>query len=248
MGTGGKIAIGCGIAVLVGGIVAVLALGGAIFWAKGKVDQVAGEQARIEEARSKANANTFVEPERGLIQEDRLLKLIEVRRRVYTVYVKHKDDIESLSRQKEADFQAVRKSFNILNEVRLAQAQAQAELGMSDDEYRFMVQQVYKSAWASASTKEFEGKTMSEAARDGYDRTLKEMEKAAEALGKNQDPQLQKTAEAARQSAEQLRQNQEAFKRQAQQFDVPAENIALFRSHEAEIKKYAMNGLELLGL
>jgi hypothetical protein len=29
---------------------------------------------------------------------------------------------------------------------------------------------------------------------------------------------------------------------------VPPQNIALFRKHEAEIKKYAMGGLEFVGL
>jgi hypothetical protein len=30
--------------------------------------------------------------------------------------------------------------------------------------------------------------------------------------------------------------------------DVPKENIALFRKYEAEIKRYAMGGLEFIGL
>jgi hypothetical protein len=34
----------------------------------------------------------------------------------------------------------------------------------------------------------------------------------------------------------------------ARQMDVPPENIELFRRYEAEIKKYAMSGLELIGL
>src|SRR2546428_6857335 len=57
LGTGGKIAIGCGIAVLVVGIVAVVALGGLAFWAKGKAEQITGEQNRIDELHRRANAN-----------------------------------------------------------------------------------------------------------------------------------------------------------------------------------------------
>ena len=34
----------------------------------------------------------------------------------------------------------------------------------------------------------------------------------------------------------------------AKQLDVPPQNIALFRKHEAEIKNYAMGGLEFVGL
>jgi hypothetical protein len=35
---------------------------------------------------------------------------------------------------------------------------------------------------------------------------------------------------------------------QAKQLDVPKQNIDLFRKYEADIKKYAMSGLEWIGL
>src|SRR5437762_12125987 len=57
LGTAGKIAIGCGIAVLVAGIVAIVALGGMAYWVKGKAEERTGEQNRIEELQRTANAN-----------------------------------------------------------------------------------------------------------------------------------------------------------------------------------------------
>jgi len=81
--------------------------------------------------------------------------------------------------------------------VRMAQAQALADVGMSEDEYRFMVQQVYKTLWASEVAKVSPGPE-----------------------GGASAPTL----------------------------DVPPANLALFRKHEAEIKQYAMGGLEWVGL
>ena len=200
MGTGGKIAIGCGIAVLVVGIVAVVALGGLAFWAKGKAEEITGEQNRIEELHRKANANRFTPPADGAISEDRLQKFLEVRKRVYAVYEKHKEELDEMGKKKQGDFGDVRKGFALINELRLAQAQALADLGMSEDEYRFLVEQIYKSMWAS------------EAARS-----------AGTPAAASSSPSSPQT-------------------------DVPPGNIALLRKHEADIKKYAMGGLEWIGL
>lgn len=198
MGTGGKVAIGCGIAVIVAGIVAVMALGGLAFWAKGKAEEFTGEQRRIEELQRKANANPFTPPDDGAISEDRLQEFLEVRKRVYAVYEKHKEEFDAMVKKKQGDFGDVRKGFALINELRLAQAQALADLRMSEDEYRFLVEQVYKSMWAAEAAKASAPPAPAEAP----------------------------PAEAA----------------------VPPENIALFRKYEADIKKYAMGGLEWIGL
>jgi hypothetical protein len=184
VGTGGKIAIGCGIAVVLAGIVTIVALGGLAFWVKGKAEQVTGEQRRIEELQRKANAHRFTPPADGTIREDRLQKFLEVRRRVYAVYERHKTELDEMGKKKQTDFGDVRKGFALINELRLAQAQALADVGMSEDEYRFLAEQVYRtmSAEANKST------------------------------------------------------------------DVPPANLALFRQYEADIKKYAMGGLEWIGL
>ena len=180
MGTGGKIAIGCGIAVLFAGIVTVVALGGVAWWAKGKAQEFTSEQNRIEELHRKANANPFTRPADGTIAEDRLQKFLDVRRRVYVVYEKHKDELDELGKKKQGDFGDVRRGFNLINELRLAQAQALADAGMSEDEYRFLIEQIYKSAAGGPA--------------------------------------------------------------------VPPANLALFQKYEPDIKKYAMGGLEWIGL
>ena len=101
-----------------------------------------------------------------------------MRRRIYAVYERHKDELDAMSKKKQGDFGDVRKGFALVNELRLAQAQALADLGMSEDEYRFLVEQIYKSGDAS----------------------------------------------------------------------VPPANVALFKRYEADITKYAMGGLEWIGL
>ena len=197
MGTGAKIAIGCVIAVVIAGIVVIVALGGLAFWAKGKAEQFTAEQSRITELEKKANANPFTRPADGAISEDRLLKFLDARKRVYAVYEAHKAEIDALGEKKQADFGDVRKGFNLINELRLAKAQGLADVGMSQDEYQFLVEQVYKSMGAS------------EAAKPGSDKSAS-------------PPALDVT--------------------------VPPANIALFRKHEADIKKYAMSGMEWIGL
>ena len=153
MGTAGKIAIGCGIAVLLAGIVGVVALGGVAWWAKGKAEEFTSEQSRIEELRRKANANRFTPPADGAISEDRLQRFLEARKRVYAVYERHKDELDRLGKKKQGDFGDVRRGFALINELRLAQAQALADVGMSEDEYRFLVEQIYKSMWASEAAR-----------------------------------------------------------------------------------------------
>ena len=83
MGTGGKIAIGCAVAVVLAGIVTVVALGGLAFWVKGKAEQVTGEQSRIAELQRKANANRFTPPADGTIREDRVPDAVRALHQVF---------------------------------------------------------------------------------------------------------------------------------------------------------------------
>ncbi len=228
MGTGGKIAIGCGIAALVGVLVVVLTVGAGIFWVKGKAESIAAEQKQITDLQEQANKNPFTEPEDGVISEPRLLKFIEVRKRVYDVYVKNEAAIKALAddKQEKASLGDVRKAFALMNEIRLVQATAQVAEGMSDAEYAFLVQQVYKSSWAAGVADATGGQSVSEAVGQAYDRAAEQMEKAGGTV----------TA------------GDQAAREAAQSLDVPAANVELFRKHETELKKYAMSGLEWIGL
>jgi hypothetical protein len=197
LGTGAKVAIGCGIAVVVGGLMLAAAVFGGLWWVKGKTEQFTGRERQIEGLKKQANAVPFTEPADGIVREDRLVKFLDIRRRVFDVYAKHKDELEALNKKKQADFSDVTNGLSVLGEVRLAQAQALADVGMSEAEYHFLIQQVYKSLWASEAAKA--------SPLPGTGETV---------------PTL----------------------------DVPPANIALFRKYEAEIKQYAMGGLEWVGL
>ena len=252
MGTGGKIAIGCGVVALLGVIVFVVAIGGAAYWAKGKVQTMAGEQEKIAELQKKANRNDFTRPADGVIAEDRLVKFLDVRKRVYSVYQKYEKDIEARGKKQKADFGDLSQAFTMINEIRLAQAGALADIGMSEDEYRFLVEQIYKTLWASEVSKSTGGKTVSEAAGRAYEKAAEEMQKAAnqvaEARKTHGDEATEQSKEAVESGAEELRKQASEVRKRAQDLDVPPANIALFQKYEADIKKYAMNGLEWIGL
>ncbi len=245
MTTGAKIAIGCAIAAVLSGIVAMVAIGGAAWWLKGKAEQVAGDigakAEEIETYEKRANANPFTEPADGVIQEPRFLKFMEARKAIYAVYERHRAYFESVKDKKEPDLSDLGKFAGLIAEIRLAQAKALAAAGMSEDEYRFIQGAVYKSAWAAAGVSDT-GKQTGEMISEG----LKQM-------GESAREGFEKTAEQgyASPSADQMRQIQDAasdLAKAAEALHVPPANLELFRKHEAEIKKYAMSGLALIGL
>lgn len=271
MGTGTKVAIGCGIAAVLGGVAMAAIVFGGLWWAKGKAEQFTGNESRIEELKKKANAVPFTAPADGAIAEDRLVKFLEIRKRVFAVYEQHKDEFEAINKKKQADFSDVTRGLGVLNEVRTTQAQALADVGMSENEYRFMVEQIYKTLWASEVAKQSGGKSVSEAAGEAYDKAADELEKTRQAaaaaaaqaspsagdasLTPEQKKALADEREAAKKGLEDLEKASGDAKKQAtevrenaRQLDVPPANIALFRKYETEIKKYAMGGLEWIGL
>ena len=259
MSTGAKIAIGCAAVAVLGIMVVAVGLGGAAWWAKGKLEGVTGEQDRIEKLQEQANRNEFRRPDNGVIAEDRLVKFLDVRRRVYDVYKKYEKEIEARGKKEQGDFSDVSAAFGMINEIRLAQAQAQADIGMSDDEYRFLVEQIYKTMWASEVAKSTGGKSVSEAAGQMYDQAAQAMEKMAAEARRAQEQaedagneQAEDAAEEGQEDveegAEELRKQAREARERAQDMDVPAANIELFRKYEAQIKQYAMGGLEWIGL
>lgn len=239
MGTGAKIAIGCAVVVCVVGAIAVVGLGVGAYWLKGKAENVTQTATEIEKYQKQANANPFTQPLDGAFTEDRLLKFLEVRKQVYDVYQRHRSDFEG---KKEPDLADVMKFGGLIAEVKLAQEKAQASVGMSDDEYLFMVRAVYGAAMNSAMQEE-SGKTSSELlgnAMDQYKEVLKAADEAAKKAGAT-DKTHEDIAEA-EQSIEKAKQAT------ADAYGSPQSNIDLYRKHEADIKKYAMEGLALIGL
>jgi hypothetical protein len=248
LSTGAKIAIGCGIVLFLAVTVTVVGFVGAAWWARGKIKEATGTEERIGELQRKANANEFTRPPDGVVTEDRLLKFLEVRRRVHSIYERNKEQIESAKGREQPSLGDITKVFSFVNDIRLVQAEAQADAGMSEEEYRFLVESVYKTMWASEVAKSTGGESFSEAAGEA-------LESAAEAMAKADaeapDPQAGDAAaarDAAREAAETLRRQAREVRERAGDLDVPEANIALFRKHEAEIRKYAMSGLEWIGL
>jgi len=257
--TGAKVAIGCAAVAMLGIVVVVVGVGGAAWWAKGKVEQATGEQDRIEALHVQANKSEFRRPADGLLDEARLQKFLDVRRRVYDVYKKYEKDIEARGKKDKADFGDVATAFGMINEIRLAQAQAQADLGMSDDEYRFLVEQVYKTMWAAEVARSTGGKSVSEAAGQMYDQAAQAMAKAAEQARQARahaersgsdaaEDAAEEGAEDVEDGAEELRKQADEARERAREMDVPPANIALFHKYEPQIKQYAMSGLEWIGL
>jgi hypothetical protein len=263
MGTGAKVAIGCGIFIVLAGIATVVSVVGGAYWLKGKADGFVADkqaqEAKIEDLEKKADANAYTAPADGVIHEDRLVKFLDVRKQVHATYEKYRADLEGLDKagkKKEADFNDLKKGLGALaalNDLRLAQAQALADQGMSREEYRDLVGAIYKTAWASEVQASNNGRTMSQVTEDSMKETARALEQQAR---ETPDPKLPPEAQRAwREGQEQARQAQEKLKdetseavRNAQSLDVPPQNVTLFKKYEADIKKYAMTGLEVIGL
>jgi len=146
MNTGAKIAIGCAAAAVLAGVAVVGVIGGGVWFAKKKIDEVGQEQQKITDLQKKANQNPFTAPADGVVSEDRLVKFLAVRKAVYGVYEQHKAEIDALSKKKQGDLSDLRTGYNLLNEMRQTHAQALVDQGMSEGEYTYLVQQIYKTA------------------------------------------------------------------------------------------------------
>jgi hypothetical protein len=247
MTKGAKIALGCGCLVLLVGVAIVVVFGVGAFWAKNKLHQVtgnlekmSGKAEQIEVLEKKANANPYSAPADGVISEARLLNFLEVRKAVFAVYERFKPQIEALSARHKGEQQpsfssaleAGGKIAEVFSEARLAQVQALADVGMSEQEYRDIQVAVYKTAWAAESQRD-SGKLPAEA--------MREAAAAAEA-------QQGAAAGLPPEEQQKLRESMKELGQAARALEVPKANVELFRKHEAEIKKYAMTGLELIGL
>jgi hypothetical protein len=259
MGTGAKIAIGCGILVVVTGLAVVGGVIGLGMWGKSKIDSFAAEQQKIQDLEKQANENAFEQPTDGIIPEARLVKFLEVRKAVYPTYQKYQTQLEGMKtadQKKEPDFGDVQNALGALgglNELRTAHVQALVAAGMSQDEYRYLVENIYKSAWASEFQKTSGGKTMTEATEDAMKQAARALEQQAEqtpdpSLPADVQKQMREAQEQMRKQQKELEKQTEEAKDKAEQFEVPPANVELFRKYEADIKKYAMTGLEWLGL
>jgi hypothetical protein len=243
VGKGAKIAIGCFVVLLVGAVAAGVMVIGGVWWAKGKAEQYGGQITKtandLAKYEKEANANPFTRPADGAFTEDRLLKFLEVRRQIYSVYETHRADLEASKKKQQADLGDLVKFGSLVTDIKLTQEKAQAQVGMSDGEYIFMAQAVYGAQMNSALQKET-GKTASQTFDAAVDQSKQAMRDAARQAPGNGQIDEKTLADAEEQANE--------AKKTIRAFDAPQSNIDLYRKHEDEIKKFTMEGLGVLGL
>jgi hypothetical protein len=265
MGTGAKVAIGCGCLLLLGAAAVVGVVGVGAFWAKGKITEatgglgkIAAKTEEIDRWEKEANANAYTPPADGVIPEARFLKFLDTRKRVYAVYERYEADLRDLQRRSESAgdklspsdlWSAGGKVAEVFGEIRLAQMKALAEVGMSEAEYRDIQIAVYKSAWASGAETE-SGQLPAEAVSESMSEAAKQMQDAMRSgLAAAQKGGVPGSGTV---SDEDVRKAQEQMAKLGEEagqvLEVPRANVELFRKYEADIKKYAMHGLAFAGL
>jgi hypothetical protein len=265
MGTGAKIAIGCGCLLLLGATAVVGVVGVGAWWAKGKITEATGGlekiTARTDEIdrwERKANANAYTAPADGVIPEARFLKFLDTRKRIFAVYERYEAELRELQRKSEAAGDTLSPSelwsaggtlAGALAEIRLAQMKALAELGMSEGEYRDIQLAVYKSAWASSAETE-SGRLPAEAVTESTAEAARQVEESMRAgLESAQREGVPGTGSLSDEDVGKLQEHLSRLGEDAgQALAVPRANVELFRKYEADIKKYAMHGLAYIGL
>lgn len=247
---GAKIALGCGIAAVVAGGAAVIVVGGLAWWGIGKAKEATegfvADQEGVEKDLAKANANPFTVPPDGVVQEDRLVKFLAVRKRIHDeVYLKHKDMIEAQAKKEKADLSALAKLPFILSELHAAKARALAAQGMSEQEFNWLFRTVYGNLVLDGMARSGDGTSVAESDRASLRAMAEQAERAAAAAEANPAlaPEMkQQLRDAARRAREEADRGVEMTKA----LDVPPANIVLFQKHRDEILKYTMGGLELI--
>lgn len=248
MGKGAKIAIGCVVAliVVVGGVC--LALFGAAWWTVGKAKEytssIGAQAEEINKYQTKANEHPFTMPADGVIQEDRLVKFLDVRKQMYVIYQQHQADIDRAAKNKSADVTDLVHFGGLVADLTLAKEKGLAGVGMSDGEYVFMQMTVYKTQIASKMQSET-GKQFSQHVKEITDQNSDAMRKALEAAAKAAGQTPGGTPAV---SDDDLKSVLGDAADKAKAMDSPQANIDLFRKYEADINKYAMTGLSFMGL
>jgi hypothetical protein len=187
MGTGAKIAIGCGCLVLLGAAAVLGVVGAGAWWAKGKIedasaglDKMTAQAEEIERFEKQANADAYTPAADGVIPEDRFLKFMDTRKQVYAVYGRYETQLRDLQKKSESAADKLTLSevwsaggtlAEMAGAIRLAQMKALASAGMSEAEYRDIQLAVYKSAWAAEAESE-SGKLPAEQLGEGAGEAL----------------------------------------------------------------------------
>jgi hypothetical protein len=238
-----KVVIGCFAAAVIAMFLFVAGVVGLGYWAKNKVEEVTGGGPAVEEARKAANAVPFSRPAGGIIAEERLVKFIEVRASVYSVYEKYRGEIETrvnkVKEGKSLDFGDISTGLTFMGELQKAESLALAKHAMSETEYGFITGEVYKSMWTDFGGGEAGKKAIKDAAQAA--KSAAAAMKAAEAEG--MPPEAR---EALAKAQSEITASTEQAAREIDNIGTAKENVVLFKKYEADLRKYAMPSLEYL--
>jgi hypothetical protein len=236
-----KIAIGCFAVCVIGLFLFVAGVVGLGYWAKNKVEEVTGGGPEVEEARKAANAIPFTKPAGGVVEEARLVRFIEVRAAVHSVYDKYKGEIESrMARVKDGqslDFGDLSTGLTLMGELQRAETLALAKHQMSEDEYSFIAGEVYKSLWVDMGGADASKAAIKEATKAA--RAATEAMKQAEGL----PPEAR---EAIAEATSEIAKGADTASIEIEGVETAPENVVLFKKYETDLKKYAMPGLKAL--
>jgi hypothetical protein len=183
---------------------------------------------------------------------------MDARKQVHAVYGRYATELAEIQKKAESPNDKLTLSelwsaggslAEMAGAIRLAQMKALAAAGMSEAEYRDIQYAVYKSAWAAEAETE-SGKLPAEAVAESMAGAAKAAEEAvragAEAARREGVPGADRVSE---EDAGKLEQGMKQIGEDASRaLHVPRANVALFRKHQADIKKYAMHGLAFIGL
>ena len=238
-----KVAIGCFAVAVIALFLFVAGVIGLGYWAKQKVQEVTGGGPAVEEARRTANAVPFRRPPGNIVAEARLVRFIEIRASVFSVYEKYRGEIETrMAKMKEGkslDFGDISTGLTLMGELQKAETLALAKHGMSEDEYAFITGEVYKSMWTDFGSGEASKKAIKDASQAA--RTAAEAMKAAESQG--MPPEAR---EALAKAGSEIAASTQQATRDIENLGTAPENVALFKRYEGDLKKYAMPGLHVL--
>ena len=215
-----KVVVGCLALSVIAVFLLVAGLVSFGYWAKNRVEEVTGGGEAVAEARKTANAVPFARPKGNVIAESRLVRFIEVRASVFSVYEKYRGEIESrVAKVKEGkglDFGDISTGLTLIGELQRAEALALAKHGMSEDEYAFITGEVYKSMWTDFG----EGSA-----------TAGLPPEAREALAR---------------AGSEIAAGSRDASREIENMGTAPENLALFRKYQDDLKRFAMSGLNMI--
>jgi hypothetical protein len=180
-----------------------------------------------------------------VIQEDRLVRFLSVRKGVFAIYEANRPEFEKIKGEPQGldALKMLGKTALVFKEIRVAVLEGLAREHMSEAEYRYLASEVYRTVGAAAVAGATAGKSATEATDQGIEQATEALKAGQEAL-ENAPPELRDQLEAL---TEQIHQGTDQARAAAAQLEVPPENLELFNKYKLDIAKYAMTGLETAG-